>query len=143
MLFKTFMTNNNNVNNSSGFSRRSVFDTVPVINNEGFSVSSTYITVPEAGVYLVGVSCFYDTNSNGNRDAPAFSVEINNSRQGEIASSAYMRDNEHDKASSNLNCLYQLVPGDQISLTFRRDGSGSNTVTLQGSNSSIYLYKID
>lgn len=143
MLFKTFMTNNNNVNGSSGFSRRSVFNTVPVINNEGFSVSSTYITVPEAGVYLVGVSCFYDTNSNASRDAPAFSVEINNSRQGEIASSAYMRDNEHDKASSNLNCLYQLSSGDQISLTFRRDGSGSNTVTLQGSNSSIYLYKID
>ena len=136
------MTNNNNVNNSSGFSRRSVFDTTPQLNKTGFSVSSTYITVPQSGNYLIGVNCFYDNNGDS-RTNPGFSIEINNSRQPEISASAYARDTTHQRTSSCLNAIYSLNAGDEVSLTFRQEGQGTGTVTLQGNNSSIFLYLLE
>lgn len=140
VAFKTFMVDNNNVNNTTSPTVRSVFNTSPEINQGGFSVDSDDITVPEDGVYVVSFNCYFTSGSA--RTNVGVSVDINGTRQPERSASNYIRDSGgHNEASTHLHAFYSLSANDEISLRFFQLANGG-TVTLDGSESSINVYKI-
>jgi phage baseplate assembly protein gpV len=140
VAFKTFMINNSNVNDTTTPTVRSVFNTTPDINSGGFSVNSTDITVPESGIYTVSFNCYFTSGSS--RANVGVSVDINGTQQGEYSASDYIRASSgHNEASTGLTALYSLSANDEISLRFFRHADGG-TVTLEGPESSISVYKL-
>jgi len=141
VAFKTFMTDDSNVNDTTTSTVRSVFDTSPVINSGGFTVSQSDIIVPETGIYNISFNCYFTTGND--RTNVAVHVDINGNQQGERSASDYIRSSGgHNEASTHLTALYSLSANDEISLRFFRIADAGG-ITLRGSESSISLYKLN
>lgn len=140
LVFKTFLTDNNDVNDNTTYTQRSVFNTSPSINESGFSVSTSAITVPEAGVYMCYGNFYFTTGVS--RSNVGVSFGINGTKQDEESGSDYIRgDQGHEEASTALFTTYDLSANDTINLFFARLAN-SGTVTLSGDQSSVSLVRV-
>jgi len=140
VCFKTKLTNNSNVNDSTSWTSRGVFDTTPLINEGGFSVSSASIDVPESGIYLCCFCCYFVTTSS--RENVGVRWSINGTLQGEISASNYMRTSPQEEATTDLQTIYSLNANDSLDLRFAQLADTAS-VTLQGNPSFVSIVKLD
>jgi len=111
-----------------------------IYNDGGFTSSSSGIVVPENGIYLCMVN--FKIFSNDERPAPAIKFTINGTQQAETGATGYIRNlNNHSGSSLHLDTVYNLTAGDEIGLATGVLGS-SGTVSLQGDNSSVSIFRI-
>ena len=143
--FMTRLTANNNPNDASSFTHRTVFNTTAVINVGGFTHNGNYIYVPENGTYIVQANVAY--NNASARDVPGFRFSHNKSGsysgQVENSLSSYIRAaSGHNEASTELVTAYQLNSGNGIRMEFRRFGAGGTNTTIIPSYSYISIWRL-
>jgi hypothetical protein len=146
--FMTRLTANSNPNDASTFSLRTVFNTVPLINQGGFSSDGNYINVPEAGLYIVSANVAF--NNASARDVPGFRFGVSltgatNAYSGQVENSlsSYIRvASNHNEASTELVTAYQLNVGSGIRMEFRRFGNTGTNTTIIPSYSYITVWRL-
>ena len=141
--FKTKLTTNNTINNSTTLSSFAVFNTSPV-QNSGFTVTSTNITPPSVGVYAVDVMAYYTSSTA--RVSVGLQVAANGTFKGEEAAMGYIRASSgHNQSSLTWSSIVEIVEDKgaigTINIGFARLAQ-SGTCTLDSTKSMISVYKI-
>lgn len=137
-IFKTICISENV--NFGSFTKGSIFNTSPDVNQGGFSVTSTDITVPEDGIYLCSFN--FRISSSSARTNTFASWGINDTNQGEYAASAYIRNaSGHDNSSLHCTTIFELSADDELQVYFQREANNATT-TLIGSSSTVSIIKI-
>lgn len=138
-IFKTYLTADSTVNDSTAWTQKDVFNTTPVINVGDFTVTAANITVPENGIYAVSVNALYQ--SAGPRPSTLVRLAINGVGGAEEGRTGYIRNTSgHQESSAGFTTLYELEADDLLTIQFKREANPS-TVNLE-SGSYITLQKV-
>lgn len=111
---------------------------IPITGNveildSGFSINNDGIEVDFTG----RIKCSASIRSNSTVQRMAIEIRFlkNDEEFGPIGSSAYIRSiNDHNHGSSYISSYIDVVPGDVIGITSRREGNaGTATMSIEGS----------
>jgi hypothetical protein len=139
-IFKTALIDDATINDSTTFTSKNVFSTSPTINIGGFTVAASGVTVPSTGFYLCMVNA--KEFSTLQRVNAAVKFTINGTIQSDIGASGYIRNlTNHSNSSVHIDTIFSLTAGDVVGLAFGLLGN-TGTVTLEGANSCVCLYRI-
>lgn len=145
VILKLNCIDNANINDTTTWTSRGIFDTTPVINLGGFSVPNTSsITIPESGTYRCSFNFYIVEPGTDIRMNPGARWNINGTNQSEIAGSSYIRAGSgHQTSSLHLTSVFELSSGDSLAVYWAQLGAPGTNTKLQGSNSGVNVEKIN